>query len=497
MYKYNKIIMVMCLLAIPANAALPDISISAVNAYHYSEGKNGFAWFNLTNYVDVEVKNTGTGDAGSCALRLSVNGDLLAEQVVTGLAAGESKMLVFNWTPVGKDEQNGGTPITYNLAAEVDPYNKVDEADRTNNKMTVTETVKYNGYMADEPLNTFSHAILRGSIYFTTGDGIYTGLYKPGDSQTVHYNIDIPSTSSVKLARLNVYYSWCKNCNPYPEMKIEFANSTDTYTVMPLVTYNDISGSFSGFNLPWGNYVFDLTSYITGRGSYTVKVINNGTGSHNFVIAAPGLMVVYEENSMPLIEYWLAEGADVLMGGRRSDSGSYLASEECINNATFSGDIDLKNINSAVLGVISPWGGAAWSQDQGSSLYFNDRLIGSDIYHGYNANYEESMGPVKLAIGPNPWQAQVGANLTDVTGYIRSGNNIVGQGDNGDNMMPSNAFLVTTLKAAPTSTPQVMSSSAPEAHNAAKTPGFGIMASFAALLAVIILIRSHQYIVKA
>ncbi len=486
---YKKIIMVLCLLALPANATQADLSVSAVNAYHYSSDKNGFAWFNLTDYVDVEVKNSGSGDAGRFAVRLSVNDDLLGEQAVT-LAAGESRILVFNWTPVGIDEQDKGTPITYSLAVEVDPYNKVDEADKTNNKMTVTETVKYNGYMADEPLHTFAHGILHGGIYFTTGDGVYMGLYKPGDAQTVHYNIDVPSTSSVKLARLNVYHTWCKNCDPYPEMKIEVTNSTGTYTVMPLVTYNDLSGSFSGFNLPWGNYVFDLMPYIAGRGSYTVKVINNGTGSHNFVIAAPGLMVLYEDNSMPLIEYWFAEGADVLMGGRRSDSGSYLASEESINNATFSGDIDLGNVNRAELGVISPWGGAAWSQGLGSSLYFNNRLIGTDVYHGYNANYEESMGAVKFAIGPNPWQAQVGANLTDVTGYLRSGNNMVGQGDNGDNMMPSNAFLVMTLKAAPTSTPQVMSTiSSPEAQNAAETPGFEVILSFAALSGVIILLR--------
>jgi hypothetical protein len=488
---YNKILIVLFLLAIPANAAQPDISISAVNACHYSEGKDSFAWFNLTNYVDVQVKNTGAGDAGSFSVRLSANDELLEEQVVTGLAAGESKLLVFNWTPVGKDEQNGGTAITYSLAAQVDPNNKVEEADKTNNKMTVSETVKYNGYMADEPLHTISHDILKGGVYFTTGDGIYMGLYKPGDSGTVHYNIDVPSTGSIKLARLNVYHTWCKNCNPYPEMKIEFVNSTGTYTVMPLVAYNDLTGSFSGYNLPWGNYVFDLTPYILGRGSYTVKVINNGTGSHNFVIAAPGLMVLYEDNSMPLIEYWLAEGADVLMGGRRSDAGSYLANEECINNATFTGDIDLKNVNRAVLGVISPWGGAAWSQGLGSSLYFNDKLIGTDVYHGYNANYEESMGPVKFSIGPNPWQAQVGANLTDVTGYLRSGNNIVGQGDNGDNMMPGNALLVMTLKAAPTSTPLVKSTiiTPPETQNAAQTPGFELIASFAALSGVMILSR--------
>jgi hypothetical protein len=490
MYKRIMLIAVLCLLAVPANAAQPDLVVSAVNAYHYSGGKNGFAWFNLTNYVDVEVKNTGSGDAGSFTVRLYVNGNPSGEEIVTGLAAGESMTLVFKWIPTGIDEQEGGTPITYSLAAEVDPYNKAGESDENNNKMTVHETVKYNGYMADEPLHTFSRGTLHGGLYFTTGDGIYMGLYTPGDSQTVHYNIDIPSASSVKLARLDVYYTWCKNCDPYPEMKIEVTNSTDTYTVMPLVMYNDRAGSFSNFNLPWGNYVFDLSDYITERGIYTVKVINMGTGNHNFCITAPGLMVLYEDNSMPLIEYWLAEGADVLMGGRRSDAGSYLASEESINNATFSGDIDFKNVNRAVLGVISPWSGTAWSQVTGSSLYFNDKLIGTDVYHGYSDQYEKSIGAVKFSIGPNPWQAQVGANLTDVTEYLRSVNNVVGQMDNGDNMMPCNAFLVTTLKAAPT--PPASPTSAQEAQNAAKTPGFEIISSLATFLAVVNLLRNNR-----
>ena len=101
-----------------------------------------------------------------------------------------------------------------------------------------------------------------------------------------------------------------------------------------------------------------------------------------------------------------------------------------------------------------------------------------------------ALGAVKFSIGPNPWQSQVGANLTDVTGYLRSGNNIVGQGDNGDNMMPGNAFLVMTLKEAPISTPRVMSTgSTPETQNAAGTPGFELLPSFSASLAVIILLR--------
>jgi hypothetical protein len=43
--------------------------------------------------------------------------------------------------------------------------------------------------------------------------------------------------------------------------------------------------------------------------------------------------------------------------------------------------------------------------------------------------------------------AQVGVNVTDVTSYLNASDNVVTQGDDGDCMMPSNAFLMISYKA--------------------------------------------------
>ncbi|MBL7117595.1 MAG: DUF3344 domain-containing protein [Candidatus Syntrophoarchaeum sp.] len=423
-----------------------DLTVTEVNAYHYAEGSTLWetssklypAWFNLTNYVDVTVKNNGTADADAFNVSLYADGEFIGEQLISNLSGSSNETLVFEWNPIGIDEQDGGLPHTYSMLAEADPHDTISESDETNNNMTVSETVKWNGYMADEPLNTFAHGTLRGGLLFTTGDGYYSGAKGPGVVETVHYNVDIPQTSSVELARLNVYYTWFKQMgepNPYPKMRVEITNETGTYDVALETAYNDRIGSLSGWDLPWGNYVYNLSDYITGNGSYTVTIYNNGTGYQSFAIASPGLEVIYRDDSMPQIEYWLAEGADILIGGRRSDSGSFLALAECINNATFEGSIDLSRVKNATLGVVSPWG-ESW--DSINVLYFNGIEIGRSVYDILSGDI--SLDGIRMTgTGYDP---QVGVNLSDVTGYLDASVNIAGQGDNSDCMMPANAFLV-------------------------------------------------------
>ncbi|HJH26923.1 MAG TPA: hypothetical protein C5S37_09190, partial [Methanophagales archaeon] len=183
--------------------------------------------------------------------------------------------------------------------------------------------------------------------------------------------------------------------------------------------------------------MYNLTDYIQGNGTYTVIV--KRTGGPSFCIAAPGIEVLYQDETKPLIEYWINEGADVLIGGRRGDGG-YLSLEECINNATFPGNVELSRVKNATLGVVSPWAGAGWTPGMTNYLFFNDVVLGQGVYHGYSETYSETIDGISMHIGS--MNAQVGVNLSDVTDYLLASDNRVGQGDDGDNMMPCNAFLV-------------------------------------------------------
>ena len=434
---------------------MPDLLVTAINAYHNNTGCP--AWFNLSNEIDVTVENNGTGAANASNVSLYIDGEFFGKLPVPSLAAGANVTVTFrNWKPIGEDCLKPPCEFNwsykdYNFTAIADCDGEVGESNETNNETTVVDRACYNGYMADEPLENIAHGMLNGHIIFTTGDGVYTGLYSVGSTQTTHYNINLPDGATTKLAHLNVYYTWCKPASGVdyacPEMEVNITTPGGTTYTLPLErAYNDTKCTcpYAMWNYPFGTYVYNVTDYITANGTYTVTVKNVCTQCSYFCVAAPGLFILYEDTNAPLIEYWLNEGADLLIGGRRSDGG-YLAWWECINNATFTASSQTEEVKSATLGVVAPWGGSSWSPGMTNYLFFNGIKLGTGVYHGYDNSYDGTIDGITMHIGST--NAQVGVNVTDVTAhYMNGSDNVVGQADDGDNMMPAGAFLVVTYK---------------------------------------------------
>jgi len=433
----------------------PDLIVDVIDAYHYNTYSP--PWFNLSNEVDVVIKNAGNKDAGAFNVSLYAEGSFTGKQEVSSLNAGSSATVQFKWIPIGEDCFSdcsfAYSHKDYNLTAIADCDGDVDELYETNNNLTTVERACYNGYMADEPLETVAHGTLHGGLLFTTGDGTYGGLYDPGSYRNTTYKITIPENATVVLARLNVYYTWHYEKDSCPAMEVSITNETGTYVVPLDKRYNDIKCQCPGapWVFPWGNYVFNITEYIQRSGTYTVTVKRAVFPPNpSFCIAAPGIEVLYEDETKPLIEYWIAEGADVLLGGRRGDGG-HLSLEECISNATFEVEggkgINLSKVRNATLGVVSPWAGAGWQPGQTNYLFFNGIELGRGVYHGYSDTYSETIGGISLHIGST--NAQVGVNVSNVTSYLTASSNRAGQGDEGDNMMPCNAFLVVEYEEEP------------------------------------------------
>jgi hypothetical protein len=103
--------------------------------------------------------------------------------------------------------------------------------------------------------------------------------------------------------------------------------------------------------------------------------------------------------------------------------------------------LDLE-IEEAVLCVVSPW--ADDSEDD--VIEFNGRELGRGLYKGYRHDWSssEDIKGISMTIGAG--EAQIGIAAIDVTKYLENYDNEVVQGDDGDNMMPVNAFLVITYK---------------------------------------------------
>ena len=434
-----------CLLVVPAMAAAaePDLIVTGIDSYHNNIGCP--AWFNLSNEVDVTVKNDGTAAAGASNVCLYIDDVFFGKLPVAGLGAGASATVTFeNWMPIGEDCLQEPCVFEwsyrdYNFTAVADCDNDVAESDEGNNEITIVDRACYNGYMADEPLENVAHGMLHGGLLFTTGDGSYGGLYFPGNIRNTNYDITLPDGATVELAQLNVYYTWTKPEHVCPEMEVRITNATGTYVVPLEKAYNDIKCTCPGASWiqSWGNYVFDVTDYITGSGTCTVTVENVGPTGHSFCIAAPGIALVYEDQNASLIEYWINTGADVLLGGRRYTTTANLAWWECINNATFQASTETDSVVSATLGVVAPWGDS-YPND---ILFFNGIELGRGVYNGYSNPYIETIDGITMHIGGS--HAEVGVNVVDITGmYLKERYNIVGQADDGDNIMACNAFLV-------------------------------------------------------
>ena len=437
-------------------ALMPDLIVTGINAYHNNTGCP--AWFNLSNEIDVTVKNNGSATANASNVSLYIEGDYgdtamyyFGKLPVSSLTAGASETVTFeNWKPIGDDCLQPPCDFEllakyYNFTAVADCDGVVSESNETNNETTVVDKACYNGYMADEPLENVAHGKLHGHMIYTTGDGAYASLYSVGDTQVTNYDITIPAGASVKVANLNVYYTWTKPQGTCPEMEVSIENGTGGTYVLPLEkAYNDVKCTCPGASwiLTWGNYVYDLTDYIDGSGTYTVTVKNNCTTCYYFCPAAPGIVLVYEDANAPMMEYWINKGADVLMGGRRYPTSSNLAWWENINNATFPASNSTEKVESATLGVVAPWGDSVLDD----ILFLNDVELGRGVYNGYSSLYNKTIDSLSMYVGASN-NAQVGANVSDVTAqYLKGSDNVVGQADDGDNIMAANAFLVVQYK---------------------------------------------------
>ncbi|MGB3457707.1 MAG: DUF3344 domain-containing protein [Halobacteriota archaeon] len=465
------LLLCLCMPAL-AQAEEPDLAITAIKPYHYEwcaecdpPRARGSPWFNLKNYVGVTVENNRNATAESFEVTLYADDEPIGSKPVEGLSMDDAIDVTFEWEPEGEDplsweDSAEGAILSYTDTNKIYRLRAVVVEDgKEIAKNETKQEVAWNGYMADAPLEHYVHDTVKGGILYTTGDGQYRSGdsgddgTKYGTSYSINYDLEI--ADGAKLARLFIYYTWSKPKREEPKApKIGVTLETPSGNSKDLSMdkcYNDIKG-----NLPepydtykyyaWGTYAYDITDYMKESGTYVVSLTNQNDGSDDdfateFSFAPPAILLVYEDTTAPEREYWINEGADILIGGRRGDAG-FLDLEECRNEAEFRGEhLDLE-IEEAVLCVVSPW--ADDSEDD--VIYFNGRELGRGLYRGYHHDWSssEDIKGISMTIGAG--EAQIGVAAIDVTRYLEDYDNEVVQGDDGDNMMPANAFLVITYE---------------------------------------------------
>ena len=387
-----------------------DLNISAIQAKHnYYNG----AWVNLTNTVKVTVANNGAS-AENFNVDLYIDGAIVDTKPVTGLAAGASTDVVFDWTP--------NEVKTYTLKAVADPENVIDESNEANNNRTKSQAVGYNGYTGDKPFTTYANGTIEGNLFYTIGDSFYSSLLVPGDNYTVNHTVTIPGGATVKFARLYSYWTWSYDSSDdtgkYPVMNLTF----DGNVLLPEAKYDDKKGWGLVYDYPTGTWAYNVTSLVTGSGNHTTVVNNTDTDPDAyFCMDGLGLLVVYEDASGNEVEYWINEGADMVS---TMDTSGGLTPQEATVTSLFSGSINLSRVESARLWTVVQSGGHT-----GTRLIFNT-MSWTGVY--------DSTPYVDLDID----------EARDVKDYLVSTDNIAKiegpdvSDEYGDYLTPSNAFLV-------------------------------------------------------
>jgi hypothetical protein len=401
----------------------PDFTCLAVTIGAYSTEPYP-PYYNIPNTVDVTIDSVGI-EVEPFNITLYSNGEFIGKKTVTtGLEADNNTTVSFYhaWKPVcimnvpGKQNCGFNCPA-YNLSATVDVNN-----DAILNA-TIIPGVRYHHYASTGPLAQISHDKLHGGVLYTLGDSWYTASGGMGHV-TWHYDITLPESANPILARLCIPV-WEDFCS-------EEINFSITVT-LPNGTSYSVPDNFSRYR-DWENIVWDLTDFINESGVYTIDIDNHGG---NRCAAGAGLLVVYEDESKPLIEYWVTEGADVFCVG--GSCGWYgITSDQSIATAAFPGQID-GTIARALLGTANAWGN---TYSTGTELYFNDILLGTGHYCAGSGqgSCTRSMGVVQMDSNSNTQHA---ISLTDVTDYLNDSDNHFALQSRGDaSQLLVNVFFV-------------------------------------------------------
>jgi hypothetical protein len=290
-------------------------------------------------------------------------------------------------------------------------------------------------YAGDKPLDTVFHDKVEGRIFFSLGDSRYSGVINYNETYAVNFDVVMPENAIVKLARLYIYWVWSKdgNMGVYPTMEAMGTNGLLTEAV----NYTDNKGFAGLYDFFSGVNVYDVTSDVGEN--YRVVTRNADANGSTFVIQGIGLLVIYECQECPIVEYWVNEGADMLYADYGITPGM------ATSKIHFDGDIELKNIRKASLITAVPSAGyTASGETAHNRLYFNEEVNGPGSF-----SFLKKILKLVFGYESGIWNdvyfsndiMQIGVDERDVTKYMKPSNNFAAVQDNHDYMTLTNAVL--------------------------------------------------------
>ncbi|AKB36579.1 cell surface protein [Methanosarcina siciliae C2J] len=385
----------------------PDLFVSVLTL------NAGESFANEENTVSAQVENSGTAAAGSFTVRFDVN-DISTNVTVDGLSAGANTTLSI------LDPSVRAYGDSVEITATADTENSIIESNETNNALSITKTVVYNGYKGKrwtdgDDINTRATFEGKYDVIYSSGDSDYTSSKWLSVTDTwTSSDLSIPADASVVSARLYQPYS-------YNKMGVDpsFTAVFNGATISTDAAYKDIKG-FGSYNFPYGLYVYNVTDQFSTAGNTLVLTPEGTAGTTNdYALWGAYLIVVYSDQETTEKQIFINDEFDMLY----SKSSYSVTSDEATAYANFSG-VDTEDIGSAeVVSILASAG------DSGKSKFF----FNGEEYPGFWADYHDD--------------SKIGFSVYNVTDGLASGANEArfqsyDAGTGGDNMYAMNAILV-------------------------------------------------------
>ena len=296
-------------------------------------------------------------------------------------------------------------------------------------------------YAGDKPLQTVIHDEHHGALDFSLGNSRYSGEITFNKSYMVNFNIEPPAGSSVKVAKAYVYWVWSKKEleGIYPKLNVSLVNSGNVIPLPEGHMYTDTKGFASRYDYFSGTNVYDLSGNISKPGNYSISLVNGAEDGSTFCVQGIGLLLVYDGSELPMTEYWINEGCDMLY----ADYG--ITPEMATMTTPFEGNINPDNITDARLITVSPSGGYSSGKEARSKLFFNEKtsqipVIGDiiQLLFGSGKSWDN--------VYQTNETVQVALDEKIVKDYLEPTGNFASVQDNGDYLLATNAILVLKHK---------------------------------------------------
>ena len=319
-------------------------------------------------------------------------------------------------------------------------------------------------YAGDKPLTTVYHDVHPGGVEFTLGNSKYSGEMKSNDTYTVEFEVAVPANASIKFARAYTYWVWSKKGleGIFPQINASVMHHEVVSSVSHDSRYADTKGFVARYDFFSGADAYDLSDLIHENGTYSISLRNSADDGRTFCLQGIGLLIIYEYQDSPVIEYWVNEGCDMIY----AEHG--ITPKMATTTTYFKGEVDAEKVSRAYMITASPSGGLTQGTKQTrNTIFFNEKAEVTPIL-GDIIRILFGSGKVWKDMYMTGESVQIALDERDVTNYLKTRDNFVSIQDSGDYMLVTNAIMVLEFEE--------------EGEvSAKKTSGFGLLAGIVSI----------------